>query len=183
MNPEKWPIMLSTAGNDPITVSGVTGTVPSDGQHNPPVENPATQWHQTYLNPIAPPVPPHLRRRAWPAWVIGLIGLVSTSLVVGLGLLFAARSDTDPPASTTKLTLSSAAAGCQEKVLPQLKAPGTAKFGGEEYSTTNTTVPVRVSGWVDAENSFGALVRNRYSCLATPTDHGWSISDVTFSAW
>jgi hypothetical protein len=64
-----------------------------------------------------------------------------------------------------------------------LKAPGTAKFGGEEYSTRNTDIPVRVSGWVDAENSFGALVRNRYSCLATPTEHGWSVGEVTFSDW
>lgn len=119
------------------------------------------------------------RRRLWP-WI------TAAMVVLALGLAGAGwwitRPDV-PTSGSSTLTLSSAAAGCQERVLPRLKAPGTAKFGGEEYSTRNTTIPVRVSAWVDAENSFGALVRNRYSCLATPTEHGWSISDVTFSEW
>jgi hypothetical protein len=118
------------------------------------------------------------RRKLWP-WIAAAI--VVLVLAAGVAVWFL-RPET-PVGSSTKLTLASAAAACQEKVKAQLKAPGTAKFGGEEYSTTNTDTPVRVSGWVDAENSFGALVRNRYSCLAMPTDHGWSVGDVTFSDW
>jgi len=65
-----------------------------------------------------------------------------------------------------------AAATCEELVERQLKAPATAKFaparetvianlGGGKY---------RVSGYVDSQNSFGALIRSRYSCAVTTTN-------------
>lgn len=172
--------MRSTPRNASITLGSVTGTVPPNdqhGQHQPPVEDPTNTWHPQGAFHLADMAP--TSRRLWP-WITAAMVVLALGLA-GLGY-WLTRPD-PPSSSSSSLTLSSATAACQEKVLAQLKAPGTAKFGGEEYSTTNTTTPVRVSGWVDAENSFSALVRNRYSCLAIPTEAGWSISDVTFSAW
>lgn len=53
---------------------------------------------------------------------------------------------------------------CQDAVLDDLKAPATAQFsdvdatlsGNDEYSVT---------GAVDAENGFGALIRNSFACI------------------
>ena|SRR5687767_14499357 len=93
--------MLSTPRHPSITVSGVTGTVPPNdqhGQHNPPVENPATQWRpQAYLNPIAPPIAPHLLRKPWPSWVIAVIGLVSVGLLGVFAFTAAALKDDPEP--------------------------------------------------------------------------------------
>lgn len=164
--------MLSTPRSPEITLSGVTGANQEHDQHNPATWHPDGAFH---LADMATPTP----RRLWP-WITAAMVVLALGLA-GLGYILT-RPDA-PTSSSSMLTLASATAGCQEKVLPRLKAPGTAKFGGDDYSTTNTTMPVRVSGWVDAQNGFGALLRYRYSCLATPTEHGWSISDVTFSAW
>lgn len=166
--------MLSTPRNPSTTIGNVTGTVPPNGP------DPTDTWHPQgafYLNSMQTPTPQ--RRRLWPWAVVAAVILA----LAGGGLGYWLTRPAAPPSSSTSLTLASAASACQEKVLVQLKAPGTAQFGGVEYSTQNTTTPVRVSGWVDAENSFGGLIRNRYSCLAIPTEYGWSIGDVTFADW
>jgi len=55
-----------------------------------------------------------------------------------------------------------------------LKAPSTARFGsvfGGDYQRPDDCVSVlgggryRVVGWVDAQNSFGALIRNNFVCV------------------
>jgi len=55
---------------------------------------------------------------------------------------------------------------CERFVIQRLKAPATARFG--PASDTEVTGfnggTYRISGWVDAQNSFSALVRNRYTC-------------------
>lgn len=56
---------------------------------------------------------------------------------------------------------------CENLVKTRLKAPSSAKFAG--YSNSVAT-PIgarkfRVSSYVDAQNSFGATLRNRYTCV------------------
>lgn len=56
---------------------------------------------------------------------------------------------------------SGAESACEGWVKDQLKAPSTAKF----TDTTSTGVgPWTVTGSVDAENSFGAALRRRWTC-------------------
>lgn len=55
-----------------------------------------------------------------------------------------------------------AVTACEAAVKAQLKAPATAKFSGENVSHGGTVYTV--SGNVDAENGFSALVRNSFSC-------------------
>ena len=41
-----------------------------------------------------------------------------------------------------------------------------------------------VVGWVEAENGFGVVVRNAYWCKVSNYDvGGWTVQDVSFSAW
>lgn len=61
--------------------------------------------------------------------------------------------------------------GCKFAIRNQLKAPSTARFPGP--FSVDFTAPQYVSGaniWVwyvpvDAQNSFGAMIRNRFKCL------------------
>ena len=96
--------MLSTPRHETITLSGVTGTVPPNGPHNYPQgtpQDPTGGWQQpaAYLNPIAPPVPPHLQRRAWPPWVAPLLGIVAVGLLGVFAFIGAALKDEPEPAA------------------------------------------------------------------------------------
>jgi hypothetical protein len=63
----------------------------------------------------------------------------------------------------------------------RLRAPSTAKFcdfkearvsvdGGDSYT---------VVGWVDAQNGFGAMLRNNFVCKLHKTGNSWYLDDVT----
>ncbi|MDQ1206604.1 hypothetical protein [Microbacterium sp. SORGH_AS_0862] len=53
-----------------------------------------------------------------------------------------------------------AIAQCEAQIESQLKAPSTAKFNSEATGSGTWTV----TGTVDAENSFGAMIRSSYQC-------------------
>lgn len=50
---------------------------------------------------------------------------------------------------------------CEDQVSASLKSPSTAKFDSEVLKTGDEYV---VHGFVDAENSFGAMLRMEYRC-------------------
>lgn len=52
-------------------------------------------------------------------------------------------------------------AQCEDAVKNRLKAPSTAKFDNENASGSGTWT---VSGTVDSENSFGAMLRANFQC-------------------
>jgi hypothetical protein len=72
---------------------------------------------------------------------------------------------------------------CEQFVERRLKAPSTAKFS-HVWDTTMTGSgdgPYRVSGFVDAQNSFGAMLRNHYVCTAqrSSSSDTWTLIDLT----
>ncbi len=177
--------MRSTPRNSTITVSGVTGTVPPNGPHNQPTSDPAT-WYPPqqptgafYLNQMAPPTPPRKPPSAWWAALIAIA--VIAALSVGFAIF---GGDEEAPATEPAgPTAAEAIAACQEAVKLRLKSPATAQFGGEQFAPAQDRgYPAKVTGHVDSQNGFGALVRNRYECLAH-AGTSWRVSDVTFSDW
>ena len=67
------------------------------------------------------------------------------------------------PKDTENAGRAEAIQACRDDVRSQLKAPRTAKFSGE--TATKLDGGWRVTGVVDAESSFGALVRTSRSCV------------------
>ena len=64
-----------------------------------------------------------------------------------------------------------------------LKAPGSAKFPSILDSDVSITSlgdnTWKVSAWVDAQNSFGALIRNWYSCTMKRTgEEVWQLKEL-----
>lgn len=59
-----------------------------------------------------------------------------------------------------------AAIMCQRFVRNRLKAPSTAKFQPSRSAASKKTGEARytVTSYVDAQNSFGAMMRNTYTC-------------------
>lgn len=69
---------------------------------------------------------------------------------------------------------------CEQFVEKRLKAPATADF--QNTTTTSSGNRWTVEGDVDAENSFGAPIRNHYVCIVKPTDaagENWQLVDIS----
>jgi hypothetical protein len=75
--------------------------------------------------------------------------------------------------SASKDDLATAMPMCQRFVTKVLKAPATARYGAATSSFSDGWF--RVAGDVDAQNSFGALLRSSYTCYMTKTgDREWN---------
>ncbi len=66
---------------------------------------------------------------------------------------------------------------CKGYVKAHLKAPSTAKFSNPDFYGSGTRWIVK--GDVDAQNSFGAMIRNQYRCEITGSGQSWSLVSVT----
>lgn len=68
----------------------------------------------------------------------------------------------------------------------RVKSPGSLKFSGTSETKTKTlraTKPWKfeVRGWIDSANTYGALMRNKYSCTVSTKDNDtWTLDNLTF---
>lgn len=69
---------------------------------------------------------------------------------------------------------------CEAAVKDRLKAPATARFSGISGDRPTGTSYQRfdLSGTVDAENSFGALVRSSWTCIVSYDSESGDWSDA-----
>lgn len=142
-----------------------------------PEDNPTTlrQEAMTQLTPDQPTVPTPPAAPAEPAdataagrgsllVVLGIIALLAVALTAILTHGF--RTDKGD-----------AKRACEASVTDQLKSPATAKFSGE--IVTEDSGSYRVTGHVDSENGFGAMLRSHYSCTAHSSGGEWVTDDVS----
>lgn len=113
--------------------------------------------------------PPAKTPTAW--WVYALV-----IAVIALCGLFIFRSN---HTNATPEDLSrDAQRACEENFIPgKLKAPASAKFSGE--SVTHAGETYTVSGQVDSENSFGALIRAPFTCVMRSDGDKWDLDSAT----
>lgn len=72
-----------------------------------------------------------------------------------------------------------AARVCRDAVEKLLKSPGSAEYSDEVYDG-DPNESMKVTGKVDSQNSFGALVRNEWTCTVTSVGDQWSANaDLT----
>lgn len=104
-----------------------------------------------------------------------IVRRVGITLLLAIGVLFVWAINNPPepelpdPAAY-RPSAQDAERMCREHVTNQLKAPSTAKFG--DIRTRGFGSEYTVTGWVDAENSFGATLRTRWECTAIHTGGG-----------
>lgn len=107
-------------------------------------------------------------------------------VVVMVAALFAEGQDRAPQSNAQQSTTApggsniGAITACEGYVADRLKAPATAKFSGWLDSTTavlkDGTIAVR--GTVDAQNGFGALIRNDWVCAVRQSGSGYTLQSV-----
>ena len=86
-----------------------------------------------------------------------------------------------PPAKRVNKSL--AYIMCEKMVAKKLKSPKTAEFASDwtNHVSYLGDGKYKINSYVDSQNSFGALVRSKFSCVMTDLgDSKWQISDVVF---
>lgn len=72
----------------------------------------------------------------------------------------------------------------KEAVIKRLKAPGTAEFPGiiesKDHYKEVSYGRFEINSWVDSQNSFGAMIRQNYSCTMVKSGGSWSTEDLEF---
>ena len=97
--------------------------------------------------------------------------VLTLAALVGLVMFVMSVTPRDKPEPLPAYvpTAEGALKGCRSLVERKLKAPSTAEFPADER-LTGTPPPWIISGSVDAENSFGAMIRTQWVCEIRYTD-------------
>lgn len=107
---------------------------------------------------------------------LGCLGILGLGLVMGVCVTKTGKAPAEKADPITAYVM------CKGFVENRLKAPATAEFSGYGSSTVSRVSPnqFRVAGTVDAQNSFGAKIRNRFSCDLSydPASDKWTASAV-----
>lgn len=109
-------------------------------------------------------------------WRVFLLVLILTPvLLVGGCIAFIALAPKDP-ANAYEAQMTSA---CRQAVRDELKSPTTASFSDEVVTQISDAPAFRVTGSVDADNSFGASIRNGFVCEGYPPTSDQGTAAVT----
>lgn len=120
--------------------------------------------------PFAPPAP-----RKKQDWGAILLVVVVVGLCLGFAFLFN-KNDDEPSVTTSQ----SAWYACRQFVEERLKAPKTADFETyKEYKVTHIDYDEwKVTMTVDAENSFGAMIRSEFECQVRDEGDNWRLISI-----
>lgn len=129
-------------------------------------------------DPTSPPTPaaPPRTRRKWP-FVVAVTVVALLLAGGGTAYYLTSRPKAADPLSTENLITA-----CRDAAKRQLKSPASAQFSDETTSQIAEN-RMRVWGVVDAQNGFGAQLRNRYTCEADRGERSWIVQSVLFSDW
>jgi len=113
--------------------------------------------------------------------VLIILAVFFIMAIAGVG----AGTDDGTKQDTNRAYPSEAAIAAEEFVKDILKAPGTAEFNSYDPDKVTEIEKNRfkVTGWVDAENSFGAKIRSRYLAVVRyePTDGKWCLEEISIN--
>ncbi len=96
---------------------------------------------------------------------IGCLSILVIGALIGLASWFSSNSPEAQAEREHELALVLAERACERAVTGQLKAPSTAEFSGT--TATGSGTAFNVTGSVDAQNGFGAMIRNSFECSVT----------------
>lgn len=115
--------------------------------------------------------PDRPQKKKAPAWfIIASIVIFGVLVAICSGMINSAANKPEDPSI-------GATVACEQFVKDRLKAPSTADFSDENAQASGSRYIV--SGKVDAENSFGAKLRNTFLCtVEQQPDKQWHLVDV-----
>ncbi|MBG6084401.1 hypothetical protein IW252_001168 [Zhihengliuella flava] len=107
---------------------------------------------------------------------LGCLGILAV-IVLGAFLF----SSCDEGGSTPSPNTREAERMCEESISGALRAPSTASYSHRVQTHSTNANDYRILVDVDAQNGFGAMVRETYSCklLWHPSTRSWDLTSVT----
>ena len=113
---------------------------------------------------------------------IGCLGLIFVPIILVFVIAIANRPSPEQRAANDARTEQySAAFACQDAVRGILKAPATAEFQAPrnaQYTYREIDGSFSVTFYVDAQNSFGAKLRETYACHVVKAGAGYRVLDL-----
>ena len=123
---------------------------------------------------------PNIMKKRW-FWLVVAIILLASLANLGSGSGGSPSGNSPAPPQHEAVE---AYVVCQQFVEDQLRAPSTAEFGGpySQVTTHNGGGEYTVRTYVDAENAFGAMIRNDFTCTVQHTSgDSYRLIDLTMS--
>lgn len=111
--------------------------------------------------------------------------LVLIVILIGIFAMYYFGNSSETPKQKPTHSAVAAFTVCQQYVQQSLKAPGSAKWPGgySDYTQHLGGGRYRVTAWVDAQNTFGALVRTNFKCeVRWQSDDRWYLENLALSA-
>lgn len=110
-------------------------------------------------------------RSAWLGLAVGKRAAVVLAVVVGVPALVYLVHDPNGGGG--------AARECRAYVEDRLEAPASAEFG-DVYDSKDDQGRWQITGHVDSQNGFSAMVRNTYTCTVTRENGYWQLVSLDF---
>lgn len=101
-------------------------------------------------------------------WIGGLVAL-GVVLLIGWAVNRSTSNPLDGEAGAKSV--------CEDFVKGRLKSPGSADFSDVTTSTSGLTYTV--TGAVDSQNGFGALIRSQFTCVVSDAGDEWRLQSLT----
>ncbi len=103
-------------------------------------------------------------------------GLLLSAIILGIYLLNLSRTNQADPAKELFPTRMNAIITAEEIISNKLKAPATAKFQTTPDFYQKDSL-YEIKGYVDSQNSFGAMLRSKYfvRLIYVPSNDSWTI--------
>lgn len=114
-------------------------------------------------------------RKGPPKWLGILIAvlLIGGMVALAVTVIFAEKTLDETEKDDYGNTADDAWSAAKDVVSSKLKAPSTAQFSDRSKATiTRDGTTWTVSSWVDAQNSFGATIRNDFTVVIVYSGHG-----------
>ncbi len=111
------------------------------------------------------------------------IALIAVVIFVAAWWVWPSRSPAEPAQSESRDRKTEAWVMCQQFVEARLKSPASAEFpwGSAPYVTRLPDDRYRARAYVDAQNSFGAMLRNDFNCVVEWTGERWELESLTLT--
>ena len=104
-------------------------------------------------------------------WVVR--GLIAVPVIMMASCTVMTLARPEAPKDYLALARAGGESSCERAVKARLKSPTSAQFDTKSYATASTAgFTVKVSGTVDSQNSFGAMIRSNFACVVTTDAKG-----------
>lgn len=118
--------------------------------------------------------PDYIKKPKVKTYIIVLVSVLTVFSVIGIAIAIVSNSGKGVPDKANAVVIA------EQEVRKVLKSPSTATFSQmSETTVTQNGDTWTIRGWVDAQNSFGATMRNNYTVVIKFSGNSYEVISCT----